>query len=103
MPINIEDHLTAEEMKQIARDAFSEQCAEKFRTDHERNFGNVAHKIVWGEVDKLIDGNIAEAIAQRVAEIIPKVSEHTIFVVVMPDEDCEAPFAYPRMLIGESE
>jgi hypothetical protein len=24
-------------------------------------------------------------------------------VVVIPDEDCEAPFAYPRMLIGESE
>lgn len=79
MPINIEDHLTAEEMKQIARDAFAEQCAEKFRTDHERIFGNVAHKIVWGEVDKLIDGDIAEAIAQRVAEIIPKISDYTVF------------------------
>ena len=79
MDIDISEHLSADEMKQIAADAFAAHCAEKFKSDHERIFGNVAHKMVWAEVDKLVDGNIAEIIAKRVAEIAPKISEHTLF------------------------
>jgi hypothetical protein len=79
MDIKIEDHLSEGEMKQIASDAFARYCAEKFRDDHERIFGNVAHRMVWDEVDKLIDGNVSGAIAERVAEIIPKISEYAVF------------------------
>jgi hypothetical protein len=77
--VNIEDHLSADEMKAIAADAFAAHCAEKFRTDHERIFGNIAYQMVWDEVDKVIDGDAAEIIAQRVAEVIPKISEFTVF------------------------
>jgi hypothetical protein len=79
MPVNIEEYLSEGEMKNIAREAFTAHCAEVFRKDHERIFGNVAHKMVWDEVDKLVDGDITEAIAKRVAEIIPQISEYTVF------------------------
>lgn len=79
MNVSIEDYLNESEMQEIVRNAFADHCANVFRDDHERIFGNVAYKMVWQEVDKLIDGDIAEAIAKRVAEIIPELSQYAVF------------------------
>ena len=79
MSINIEDHLSADEMKEIARDAFAAHCAETFRTDHERIFSNAAHKIVWAEVDKIIDGDLAALIAEKTKGAITKLDTYTVF------------------------
>jgi|GEM_PF-1612880 len=79
MTFDTKDYLDEDEMKSIARQAFKEHCLDKFREDHERIFGNVAHKMVWEEVDKAVEGDIAEIIAKRVKAVMQGISLHTIF------------------------
>jgi hypothetical protein len=79
MTNSVEDYLSEDEMKEIAREAFTTHCAEAFRTDHERIFSNAAHKIVWEEVDKIVDGDLAALIAEKTKGAITKLDTYTVF------------------------
>lgn len=79
MEIKLEDHLTECEMKNIAAEAFRDSCLQLFKDDHERILGNVAHKIVWDEVDKVMDGNLQSVLVAKVKEVVTKMSEFSIF------------------------
>lgn len=79
MEINIEDHISSEEMKAIAIEQFSLVCAEAYRTDHERILSNTAYHIVMAEADKIIDGDIVEIITKKTVELIDDLSQYCVF------------------------
>ena len=79
MNINIEDYLTDLEMKDIARDAFRESCLATYRKDSDRILGNVAHRMVWEEVNKVMDGKLEETIVAKVKGIVTTLSSYSVF------------------------
>lgn len=71
LKINIEDHLTTDEIKNIVWDEFKTSVARTFReeTDLTRIIGNIAHEIVFDEVKKYIP-EFKELLVENVRKII---------------------------------
>ena len=55
MDFKVEDYLSEEEMIQIAKDAFREQCMKRSAADFERIITNSAHHVVWDSMDEFCD------------------------------------------------
>ncbi len=76
---DLEDYLTEEMKIEIAKEAFRDQCLDKFREDSERIFSNVAYKAVWQIVDEVFDGKAAQVVAEKIPKIIDELSEYSVF------------------------
>lgn len=77
--INFEDHLSQEEMKEIARDTFRALCEKAWNEDHERLIGNAGHYLAQDIVSDRIDGDLSEVIAAQTLEVIEDLSAYTVF------------------------
>lgn len=85
--INIDDYLTEEDRRQIARDEFRAACARRSHADFERILSNAAYDLVQKEVDAAFDGNMAEIIRSKSTEIIKGLTGFSVF---------RAPSAYDK-------
>lgn len=100
--VNLDDYLSDEEKRQIARDAFREVCAAKSAKDFERILDNAAYALVRQEVDAVFDGGMAELVKAKAVEVIKKLSDFTVFK--KPDAwDREASKAYVHLQAAMSE
>lgn len=78
--IDMDDYLSEDEKREIARDEFRRGLARTLATpnDVERFVGNIAYTVVWGEIDKQATEDMRVKIAEKVVEVIDKMNIHTI-------------------------
>lgn len=77
--IAFEDYISEDRKQEIAETAFREICEEKFRSDAERIFSNAAYAAVWRVVDEVFDGKAAEAVAEKIPDVISGLTEFSVF------------------------
>ena len=79
LTINIDDYLSDDDKRQIARDEFRAACARRSTADFERILNNAAYELVQKEVDAAFDGNMAEVVRTKAVDVINKLSDYTVF------------------------
>ncbi|MFY2819694.1 hypothetical protein ACOTI2_08220 [Achromobacter xylosoxidans] len=77
--INIDDYLSDEDKRQIARDEFRAACARRSADDFERILSNAAYELVQKEVDAAFGGDMASVVRTKAIEVINKLSDFTVF------------------------
>ncbi|MEJ2897725.1 hypothetical protein RVU96_17605 [Bordetella avium] len=77
--INIDDYLTAEEKRQIAREEFRSACARRSAEEFERILSNAAYDLVHKEVDAAFSGDMVETVRTQAMKVINSMSSHTVF------------------------
>lgn len=76
----IERHLSADEMKEIASQAWREMCSDYFlRAGASVAIANVAYPIVRKAIEEAVGGNADGLIAAKAVEIINDLSAYTVF------------------------
>lgn len=79
MQFNVEQYLSEDEMKDIARQAFRESCAASCKENFERIISNSAYYLVGDIVDQNFDGRLVEVLKGKTIEVISKLSSATVF------------------------
>ena len=79
MAINLEDYLSDEEKKEIARAAFMDECRKKSANDFERIITNSAYNVVWESMDEFCDKSVIAKLKNKVRSIIEDLSEFNVF------------------------
>ncbi len=77
--INIDDYLSDEEKRQIARDEFRAACASRSAADFERILSNAAYDLVRKEVDAAFDGDMVDTVRANALKVIRELSSFTVF------------------------
>lgn len=77
--INIDEYLTEDEKRQIARNEFIATCARRSAADFERILSNAAYELVQKEVDAAFGGDMAGVVRTKAIEVINKLSDFTVF------------------------
>lgn len=77
--VNIDDYLSEDEKRSIARDAFRAACATKSKEDFDRILSNAGYALVKKEVDAAFDGHMVEIVKAKSIEVIGKLSDFTVF------------------------
>ncbi|CAO3886329.1 hypothetical protein [Achromobacter mucicolens] len=77
--INIDDYLSDEDKRQIARDEFRAACAGRSAADFERILSNAAYDLVRKEVDAVFDGDMVATVRANAVKIINDLSSYTVF------------------------
>jgi len=77
--INIDEYLTDEDRRQIARDEFRDACARHSKADFERILSNAAYDLVRKEVDAVFSGEMVEVVRTKAIEVIGNLSSYTVF------------------------
>lgn len=77
--INIDDYLSDEEKRQIARDEFRAACARRSADDFERILSNAAYDLVRKEVDEAFDGCMVDTVRANALKVIRELSSFTVF------------------------
>lgn len=77
--VNLDDYLSEDEKKSIAKQAFYDKCANKFMKDHERLFSNAAYGVVAEMVNKEMDNDVSTIIKNKAISIIQDMSSYSIF------------------------
>jgi hypothetical protein len=79
MNINIDEYISFEEKKQIAREAFKQVAMKKSQVDFERILSNSAYDLVREEVNMVFDGNMENVVKEKALLVIDTLGLHTIF------------------------
>ncbi len=84
MEINVRDYISDEDMREIVEDevrrAVSAELYEQRMHDWlESTLSNVAYMVVWQEVDKLMDGDPKQMIAEKIPHVIEGLSPYSVF------------------------
>jgi len=80
MELKIEDYLSEEEIKEIAKQAVIIKVREAIRKDDlARIISNSAYHFIWKVVDEQIDGNLIDIIKEKTIKIINELSSYCIF------------------------
>ncbi|KDD21202.1 hypothetical protein [Bordetella bronchiseptica] len=77
--INIDDYLSDEEKRQIARDEFRAACGRVSASSFERILSNAAYELVRKEVDAAFDGSMVETVRTNAVKVINELSSYTVF------------------------
>lgn len=77
--IDIDDYLSEDEKRSIARDAFRLACAAHTKKDFERILSNAGYALVEKEVDAVFDGGMAETVKTTAINVIGNLTAHTVF------------------------
>lgn len=77
--INIDDYLSDEDKRQIARDEFRAACARRSAADFERILSNAAYALVRQEVDAAFDGSMVETVRANAVKLISNLSSYSVF------------------------
>lgn len=81
LEINIDDYITEEEKKLIAKEAFKEACWLKFKNENEvqRIIENSAYGIVYKMVDETFDKNLTTVLTDKVQHLILNMQQYNLF------------------------
>ena len=79
MDINIEDHLSVDEMKEIARDVFRTKCEDKSKDEIDTLVTNAAYYIVSQMVDDHFDEGLDKKIRDKTIQVINGLTQYTVF------------------------
>jgi hypothetical protein len=80
MELKIEDYLSEEEIKEIAKEEVTRQVRQAIRKDDlDRIISNSAYNFIWKAVDEQIDGNLIDIIKEKTIKIINELSSYCIF------------------------
>lgn len=77
--VNIDDYITEEEKRQIAKSAFHAVCVQKSQEDFERILSNAGYQMVEEEVNAAFDGDMRKVVKEKAIEVISKMSTLTVF------------------------
>ena len=75
---NIEDYLTDEEKKDIAKQVWKEKLSAKFEKDQERIISNAVYEIVSTMCDEVVP-NFNSLLVEKVKGVITTLTAHTVF------------------------
>jgi len=81
MEINVQDYLSEDEMKEIAKDVWADQCRYKLEKDKERIVSNEAYACVFKMVDEVFGENLNQILTEKIVEIIKDMSSFNVFRV----------------------
>lgn len=81
MEINVQDYLSEDEMKEIAKDVWADQCRHKLEKDKERIISNEAYSCVFKMVDEVFGENLNQILTEKIVEIIKDMSSFSVFRV----------------------
>lgn len=81
MEINLQDHLSSDDMKAIAEQEFAAHVHRQLNTeaDLKRFLSNVAYDVVSELCDKTLDGTMMDTLNYKVGEIIKSLTTYTVF------------------------
>jgi hypothetical protein len=81
LEINIDEYITEEEKKLIAKEAFKEACWLKFKDEDtvKRIISNSAYDIVYRMVDESFNMELEYFLQDRVVELVKNLSEYHLF------------------------
>lgn len=77
--IDLNDYITEDERKQMARDVFKVECARHVQKDFERILSNSAYYMVGELVDQHFDGCMVEVLKANAIKVINGLSSSTVF------------------------
>lgn len=77
--IDLNDYITEDERKQMARDVFKAECARHVQADFERVLSNSAYYMVGELVDQHFDGSMVEVLKAKAIQVIKGLSSSTVF------------------------
>lgn len=77
--IDLNEYLSEDERKQIAREEFRNQCARISQKDFERIISNSAYYMVGETVDAHFDGGMVEVLKANAIKVIKNLSSSTVF------------------------
>ena len=76
---NIEQYLSEDDMKEIAKDAFREKCEKCLETDFERILSNIAYSVIWKASDDVLDGQLQHKLKAKVEGVIENLTDFSVF------------------------
>jgi hypothetical protein len=81
LEININEYITEEEKKLIAKEAFKEACWLKFKDENavQRIIENSAYGIVYKMVDETFDKNLTTVLTDKVQHLILNMQQYNLF------------------------
>jgi hypothetical protein len=80
MELRIEDYLSEEEIREIAKEEVIRQVREAIRKDDlDRIISNSAYKFIWKAVDEQIDDDLIDIIKDKTIKIINELSNYCVF------------------------
>jgi len=80
MELKIEDYLSEEEIKEIAKEEVTRQVRQAIRKDDlDRIISNSAYNFIWKAVDEQIDDDLITLIRDKTIKIINELSSYCIF------------------------
>lgn len=77
--VNVDDYITEEEKRDIAKSAFHAVCVQKAKDDFERILSNAGYDLVEREVNEAFDGNMRETVKKKAIEVINSLSHLSVF------------------------
>lgn len=79
MEIDISQHLSEEQMKEIAIDEWRRVCREACNGNAERIIGNIAHEVVTAMVSEALGEDANEQIKAKAIALIDDLSAYSVF------------------------
>ncbi|MEO1474581.1 MAG: hypothetical protein AAFS03_11710 [Pseudomonadota bacterium] len=76
---DILEYISEDRRIEIAEEAFREACRDRFSGDPGVVFSNAAYAMVWRLVDDMFDGDAAQAVADKLPEIIDGLTDFSVF------------------------
>lgn len=77
--INLNDYISEEDRRQVARDVFKAECARHAQADFERILSNSAYFMVGDLVNQHFDGSMIEVLKANAIRVINNLSSVTVF------------------------
>ncbi len=77
--IDLNDYLTYDDRKEMARDVFRAACARQTQADFERIISNSAYFLVADLVNQHFSGEMVEILKAKTIHVIENLSSHTVF------------------------
>lgn len=77
--IDLNDYITEDERKEMARDVFRAACDRQSQQDFERILSNSAYQLVARIVDEHFDGEMIETVKARAIDVINGMTSSTVF------------------------
>lgn len=77
--IDLNDYITEDERKEMARDVFKAACARQTQAEFERILSKSAYHMVGDLVDQHFEGSMVEVLKGNAIKVINSLSSHTVF------------------------
>lgn len=106
MEINLQDHLSSEDMKEIAEQEFRAYVRRQLNTeaDLKRFLSNVAYDVVSEFCDSTLDNTMMHEIQVNVEKVVAGLTEHTVFHKPNAwDDGCNGMYRYLQQCLEKQK